>query len=150
MTSPLRIAYCAILRLHPVGFRAEFGDEMLWIFDEESRCGNSLHVLLDGLRSVFVQNLRPTPPPQPETANNIYIELDSSLPSERYAQVIITVMFCSLCLTLFMSMVVPSMSMPLNRVLFHPIGLFSQQAMPHAQRNRASLSWEETTRRYAR
>jgi len=36
--------YRYILRLHPAAFRREFGDEMLWIFDEES--AKSRHVRL--------------------------------------------------------------------------------------------------------
>jgi hypothetical protein len=36
-----RLAYGFILQLHPHEFRAEFGEEMLWIFDEQMRCGES-------------------------------------------------------------------------------------------------------------
>lgn len=139
MTSPLRIAYRAILRLHPVGFRAEFGDEMLWIFDEESSQGRALHVLLDGLRSIVVQGLR-SKPPQPEVAGSIYVELDSSLPSERYAQAILTVIFGTLCFTLFTSMVVPTVATPLNKLLFRPIGLFHAGQFPHPQPSK--LPWQ--------
>ncbi|MGA7235017.1 MAG: hypothetical protein WBY44_05030 [Bryobacteraceae bacterium] len=31
-----RALYSGLLRLHPRPFRAEFGDEMLWIFDESA------------------------------------------------------------------------------------------------------------------
>ena len=34
-----RFAYRFLLRLHPASFRYDFGDEMLWIFDEEPRRG---------------------------------------------------------------------------------------------------------------
>ncbi len=150
MSSPLRLAYRTLLHLHPAGFRAEFGDEMLWIFDEESCNGNALHVMLDGFRSVVLQNLRSAPPPQPETANRIYVELDSSLPSERYAQAILTVMFCTLCFTLFASMVVPTVAVPLNKVLFRPIGLFSAGQFPHTDRSPSrQLPWRHKVERTA-
>lgn len=106
MSSPLRLVYRAILRLHPVGFRAEFGDEMLWIFDEESRRGAALRLLVDGLRSILVQNLRPRLQ-QVEIAGPYYREIDSSLPSERLGQAVLTVLFCFVSMTLFMSMIVP-------------------------------------------
>ena len=51
----LRTAYRAILHLHPQAFRAEFGEEMLWIFEEESRTGAVPRLLLDGMRSIVVQ-----------------------------------------------------------------------------------------------
>jgi hypothetical protein len=106
MSSPLRIAYRAILRLHPVGFRAEFGDEMLWIFDEESRRGAALPLLGDGLRSIVKQNLRPRLQ-QVEIAGPYYKEIDSSLPSERFVLAVVTFLFCFISITLFMSMIVP-------------------------------------------
>jgi hypothetical protein len=61
-----RTAYRLVLRLHPRGFRAEFGDEMLWIFDEEMRCGESggtrvllrcTRLLADVIRSAFIQRV---------------------------------------------------------------------------------------------
>jgi hypothetical protein len=30
-----RLAYRFLLRLHPASFQHDFGDEMLWIFDEQ-------------------------------------------------------------------------------------------------------------------
>lgn len=32
----MRAVYAGLVRLHPPAFRAEFGDEMLWIFDESA------------------------------------------------------------------------------------------------------------------
>ena len=33
----IRALYFGLIWLHPPGFREEFGDEMLWIFDENPR-----------------------------------------------------------------------------------------------------------------
>lgn len=60
-----RTAYHFVLRLHPCGFRAEFGDEMLWIFDQEMRYGESggprvircMRLLADVVHSAFIQRL---------------------------------------------------------------------------------------------
>jgi hypothetical protein len=134
MTSPLRIAYRAILHLHPVGFRAEFGDEMLWIFDEESSQGRALHVLLDGLRSIVVQSLRPQTT-QIEAAGPIYTEIDSSLPSERFAQATLVTLFCSLSLTFFVSMVVPRVAIPLSHMIYTHIRLLAATPAPQPPRH---------------
>lgn len=120
----LSSAYRIILRLHPEPFRAEFGNEMLWIFEEESRNGSALRLLLDGLCSVVVQNVRPRIR-QTETAGPIYREIDSSLPPERFAQATLVTLCCSLSLSLFLSMVVPRVSVSLNGLLYTKIKLFS-------------------------
>jgi len=120
-----RIAYRAILRLHPHGFRAEFGDEMLWIFDEESRHDGSPRLLLDGVRSIVIQNGRSRIQQQPETAGPIYCEIDSSLPSERFAQATLVTLCGFLSITLFMSMVVPKVSVSISGLLYTPIKLLS-------------------------
>ena len=120
----VRIAYRAILCLHPRDFRAEFGDEMLWIFDEESRRGAALRLLLDGLRSIVIQNIRPRFQ-QTETAGAIYREIDSSLPPERFALAALVALCCCLSLSLFLSMVVPKVSVPINGLLYTRIKILS-------------------------
>ncbi len=58
-----RTVYGLILRLHPHDFRAEFGEEMLWIFDEQMDGGEGgvahalmcAGLLLDALRSACIQ-----------------------------------------------------------------------------------------------
>jgi hypothetical protein len=60
-----RKAYHLVLRLHPRGFRIEFGDEMLWIFDEEMHCeehrgtrfARCTRLLADVVRSAFTQRI---------------------------------------------------------------------------------------------
>ena len=119
-----RIAYRAILCLHPHDFRAEFGDEMLWIFDEEmrdralqsgrSRIRVTARLLLDGLRSVVVQHtLRPREQQQPEAVGPYYCEIDSSVPALRLMQagtLLLSFFFCIFSLSLFASMVVPKLT----------------------------------------
>ena len=59
-----RTAYGLVVQSHPLEFRSEFGEEMLWIFDEQMRCGRNypdrvgrfLKLLLDGLGSALVQH----------------------------------------------------------------------------------------------
>lgn len=122
----LRLAYRAILCLHPHGFRAEFGDEMLWIFDEEARNGAALpRLVLDGMLSIVIQNVRPRIQPQVEAAGPIYREVDSAIPAERYAQATLVILCCSLSLTLFLSMVVPRVSVSVKGLLYTPIHLLS-------------------------
>lgn len=121
----LRTAYRAILHLHPQAFRAEFGEEMLWIFEEESRTGAVPRLLLDGMRSIVVQNVRPRMKQQVETAGPIYREIDSSLPAERFAQAALVTLCCSLSLALFMSMVVPRVAVPISGLLYTHIKILS-------------------------
>lgn len=120
----LRTAYRIILRLHPESFRAEFGDEMLWIFEEEARNGAAHHLLLDGMRSIFIQNVRPRFQ-QPQTAGPYYREVDSSLPAERFGQATLVTLCCSLSLSLFLSMVVPTVSVPVKGLLYTHIKILS-------------------------
>ena len=124
MRSPLRLVYRAILCLHPYAFRAEFGDEMLWIFDEESRLGAAPRLLLDGLLSIVIQNTKPRIQ-QAEAEGPYYREIDSSLPAERFGQAGMVILCCSLSLSLFMSMVVPRVAFPVSHLLFTRIHIFS-------------------------
>jgi hypothetical protein len=57
-----RALYRCVLRLHPGGFRQQFGDEMLWIFDEASITSGTDHrflwsvmLLADAVRSLARQ-----------------------------------------------------------------------------------------------
>ncbi len=53
-----RYAYRLLLRLHPVPFQDEFGDEMLWIFEEERQQGTVVPLLIDGAISLLRQRCR--------------------------------------------------------------------------------------------
>jgi hypothetical protein len=50
-----RFAYRLLLGLHPASFQAEFGAEMLWIFDEEYSRGGAAYMFLDGAISLLRQ-----------------------------------------------------------------------------------------------
>jgi hypothetical protein len=112
MRSPLRFVYRAILHLHPHSFRAEFGDEMLWIFDEESRNGSSTRLLLDGLRSIVVQRImRSRQQPHSETGGPYYCEIESSLPATRLFQAGLIAVSYFFAISLFVSMVTPRLTL---------------------------------------
>jgi hypothetical protein len=51
----IRWLYCLTLRLHPARFRREFGEEMLWIFDQAETRARRLRFLGDGLLSLARQ-----------------------------------------------------------------------------------------------
>ena len=51
----IRSLYRALLSLHPPEFRDQFGDEMLWIFDELSPAEGELSLLADGFTSLLRQ-----------------------------------------------------------------------------------------------
>ncbi len=53
-----RATYRLILHIHPAAFRDRFAEEMLWIFDEESRNGNSTRLLIDGTISAVRQHIQ--------------------------------------------------------------------------------------------
>lgn len=80
-----RLAYRVLLRMHPHAFRCEFGDEMLWIFDEESRRGHALPLLMDGLRSATVQRIARAHI-HPDVAEGYYREINAAIPLQRFTQ----------------------------------------------------------------
>ena len=50
----IRCLYRALISLHPPAFQEQFGDEMLWIFDETCTDG-SVALLSDGFLSLLRQ-----------------------------------------------------------------------------------------------
>jgi hypothetical protein len=67
-----RFAYRLLLRLHPASFQYDFGDEMLWIFDEEP--GAAAYLLLDGALSLLRQRCRlPNDPGQLSITSGVII-----------------------------------------------------------------------------
>ena len=66
----LHIAF--LLRLHPASFQHDFGDEMLWIFDEEP--GAAAYLLFDGALSLLRQRCRlPNDPGQLSITSGVII-----------------------------------------------------------------------------
>ena len=67
-----RFAYRFLLRLHPASFRYDFGDEMLWIFDEEPSA--AAYLLWDGALSLLRQRCRlPNDPGQLSITSGVII-----------------------------------------------------------------------------
>src|SRR5438445_10491329 len=57
-----RLAYRCVVRMHPRIFREQFGEEMMWIFEEATETHGALRLLGDGVISVVRQwVLRPRP-----------------------------------------------------------------------------------------
>ncbi|MBS1799707.1 MAG: hypothetical protein JSS95_07775 [Acidobacteria bacterium] len=132
MKTLLRPLYRVILCLHPSGFRAEFADEMLWIFDEESQNGHALPLLWDGVRSIVVQNTFRPETAHAEAVGGIYVEIDSTIPAERIAQQWLVTLSCTLSLAMFMSMMVPGVAMPLGRLLYSTVHRSSTPTVSHS------------------
>lgn len=94
MRSLLRLLYRGLIRMYPASFRSEFGEEMLWIFDEEYRAGRSSPLFLDAVRSIVVRHARPS---SEKTATaGYYVEIDSSLPAQRLAQATLVLLYVAL------------------------------------------------------
>jgi hypothetical protein len=73
-----------MIYLHPASFRGEFGDDMLWIFDEETGSGRVLPLFLDAARTILLQRVRLRTKQTAPIA--YYVEIDSALPAQRIAQ----------------------------------------------------------------
>jgi hypothetical protein len=84
MRSLLRSLYRGLIHLHPASFRSEFGEEMLWIFDEETSSGRVFSLFLDAAHSVLLQRVRLHTKKTAPVA--YYVEIDSALPAQRIAQ----------------------------------------------------------------
>lgn len=82
----LRSAYLLLLRIHPASFRDEFGEEMLWIFDEECRQGRAARIFLDGVLSLIRQRCAFQRAPKPVAAGVGLIISDSGIGAARFMQ----------------------------------------------------------------
>ena len=81
----LRLLYQCLLLLHPAGFRRRFGAEMLDIFDLSARESHTAYLLLDAVRSIFLQHVRPAFDPEPTAAFRLEVRT-SSLTAARVSQ----------------------------------------------------------------
>jgi hypothetical protein len=91
MRALLRILYRGMIRLYPASFRSEFGEEMLWIFDEESRADRTLPLFLDASRAIVVRRIRPRS--EKFAASGYYVEIDSALPAQKVAQTLLAILY---------------------------------------------------------
>jgi hypothetical protein len=98
MNPPLRVLYRSILHLHPPVFRDRFGEEMLWIFDEQTREGRSLQLFIDILRSLLVQQIDTQLHPQLQPSG-FYSEISSTPPLRRIVHAAILSILVVLALT---------------------------------------------------
>lgn len=53
----VKSVYALLLRLHPREFRDTYGEEMLWVFEQDSAERNPYWLIWDGIRSLFRQRL---------------------------------------------------------------------------------------------
>lgn len=75
----VRDVFRCLLRLHPRGFRDEYAEEMLWVFDEEARRGTPYWLLWDGARSLVRRRLlRHEPSPRRVVAGPGLLTLEGS------------------------------------------------------------------------
>lgn len=91
MRALLRTLYRGMIRLYPASFRSEFGDEMLWIFDEELRRGNVTTLFVDAARAIVVRRLRA--PSERFAPSGYYVEIESALPAQRAAQMLFAIFY---------------------------------------------------------
>lgn len=114
-----RVAFRLIVNLHPRDFRTEFGDEMLWIFDEQMMCCQKrtdravlctqllFDVLCSALRQHTVRERH-----RPALFGPLILQMDFSARLIQVAQLGF-IAFCSLfnifCISLFVRMVISSL-----------------------------------------
>lgn len=95
MKDLLRIAYRGMVRLYPASFRSEFGEEMLWIYDEEASKGRSASLFLDAACAIVRQRVRPRTKVTVPVA--YYVEVESALPAQRIAQGMMVAIYLGFC-----------------------------------------------------
>jgi hypothetical protein len=86
MSSSLpRTAYRLILRVHPAPFRKRFGEEMLWIFDQECERG-ARKLLIDGALSAVRQHAKEQDEHEPAPAGFTVEIATSGISLRRFVQ----------------------------------------------------------------
>ena len=78
--------YRLILRIHPASFVARFGDEMLWIFEEECKRGAATRLIFDGFLSLLRQRFRVQEEPAHTSAGFVVLVSDSRMSLVRLFQ----------------------------------------------------------------
>jgi hypothetical protein len=127
-----RFAYRQIVRLHPAWFRERFGEEMMWIFDEESRRGATARVLLDGLLSLMRQRYLVADTSTQICAPSGFLIEDSGIGAGRFVQ---ATLMSSVLISSFIFLIdqrIPSpvlLRMP-GHLVFYSLTL---QAPPHIE-----------------
>jgi hypothetical protein len=125
-----RFAYRQIVRLHPAWFRDRFGEEMMWIFDEESQRGATARVLLDGFLSLVRQRCRVADESTQTCVASGFLIEDSGIGAGRFVQGTVMSSILLTAFVLLMGQRVPNpvyLRMP-GHLVFYPLTL---QAPPH-------------------
>jgi hypothetical protein len=78
--------YRQIVRMHPEPFRLRFGDEMLWIFEEECRQGAAVRVFCDGVLSLLRQRFRIENGPEPVVVGFSLLDTGVGLAPRRFVE----------------------------------------------------------------
>jgi hypothetical protein len=132
-----QLLYRILLRLHPVPFRTRFQDEMLWVFEEQSRHENLSTLLLDGLRSLLVQHVSSSHDVEPVQTGFALEIATSSLSSKRMLQAALGAAALTLGFAFVLSGGSPTMpSAPLTVAMRHHYPSFCEEpvTMKHAAR----------------
>jgi len=86
----LRSSYCLIVRMHPGPFRDRFGDEMMWIFDEEQHRGRGARLFFDGILSLLRQRSKVERAPAPAVAGLGLLDTGWDIAPRRFIEAGIT------------------------------------------------------------
>jgi hypothetical protein len=86
----LRSSYRLILQMHPGSFRDRFGDEMLWVFDEERQRGRTARVFFDGVLSLLRQRSKVEKAPEPMVAGFALLDTGLGIAPRRFVEAGIT------------------------------------------------------------
>jgi hypothetical protein len=86
----LRSSYRVILQMHPGSFRERFGDEMLWVFDEERQRGRTARVFFDGVVSLLRQRSKVERAPEPMVAGFALLDTGLGIAPRRFVEAGIT------------------------------------------------------------
>jgi hypothetical protein len=89
----VRSSYRLVLRMHPAKFRERFGDEMLWIFDEERHRGAGTRLFFDGVLSVLRQRWKVEKSPAQVVAGFGLLDTGWGIAPRRFVEAGITASF---------------------------------------------------------
>jgi hypothetical protein len=76
--------------MHPDSFRNRFGDEMLWIFDEERRRGAAARLFFDGVLSLLRQQGKVEKDPEPIVAGFALLDTSQGIAPRRFIEAGVT------------------------------------------------------------
>ena len=134
-----KLLYRFLVRIHPVSFRTRFEDEMLWVFEEQSRHENVSSLLLDGLRSVLVQHVSFSHDVEPVQADFTLEIATSSLSSKRILEAALGAAAVTVVFAFMLAAVPPVLSSgPVRVAMRHNAPSYCEEpvAVKHSARSR--------------